>query len=94
MMWGVSNQLQNVELSCNTFDISNLSNFVLDKNLDGNFLIRENMNAFFDLAEGALTQSFCHDVASNNLMLFLILLKLWKCRQVWEQVWASNLRSS
>lgn len=54
----VSDYFQNVQLSCNSLDVIHLCDFVFLKYFDCNFLLGEQMNAFFHFTESALPQSF------------------------------------
>ena len=52
----VSNDLKNMNLSCHTFDIRLILDFILLQNLDGDFLSGNKMRAEAHFAKGALSK--------------------------------------
>jgi hypothetical protein len=52
---GMSNQFENVNLSCNSFNITHILYFLLLKDFDGVFLAGQIVIPQFDLAERAFS---------------------------------------
>lgn len=72
----MSNLFQNMNLSCNSFNISNINNSALLQDLYRHLFPCQNMLPYFNLPECSFTNTLADDVMANGLC-FLIILKRW-----------------
>ena len=70
----MSDEFENVDLAGYSLDISDINNFFLHKNFDGNFFPRKSMGGHFDFAESSFTDSLAQQVIANFFMLVTRLL--------------------
>ena len=54
----VPNQLQDVDFSCHSLDVSDLRNLVLLQDFDRDFFPSENVDTQLDFTEGSLSKGF------------------------------------
>ena len=68
----MSDYLQNMYFPCNSFDISDVLDFVFFQDFDSNLFIGLDMDAFLYLSEGSLSNGLPNDVLSDPLALLLV----------------------
>lgn len=61
----MSNLFQNMNLSCNSFNISNINDSTLLQDLDGYFLPCQYMLSYLHLPKGSFTNAFADDVVTD-----------------------------
>ena len=70
----MSDEFENVDLTGYPFDISNINNFFLHKNFDGNFFPGESMGGHFNFAESPFTDGLAQQIIADFFMLVTRLL--------------------
>lgn len=62
----MSNLFEDMNFSCDSFDVSNIYDFAFFKNFDGHLLAGDGVNAKFDLSESSFTEIFGNYVVSDS----------------------------
>jgi hypothetical protein len=81
----VTNKLQNVEFTGDSFDICYFSDLALVEDLYCNLLFGEKMDSFLYFPERSLAQSFSQKVASDHKRLLVrFKMFLWQWWKYWQ----------